>query len=161
MQASLENELTTLLNDLLAGQDELMDILSAKRKLLGAADITGLSAMGVQEERLIATLQQCLARREQLLSRAAQEGLPSTSITAVAEKLPAEGGANLRQRIDLARRRGRLLQQQSLVNWIVVQRTLLHLSQLLEIIATGGRLQPTYGQGRPAAASGALLDRAG
>jgi flagellar biosynthesis/type III secretory pathway chaperone len=161
MQPSLENELATLLSDLLAGQDELFAILTKKRQLLGAADIAGLSAIGPQEQRWIDALQDCLRRREQLLARAAQEGLPAKSIKAMAERLPAADGQSLCQRVDLARRRSRLLQQESLVNWVVVQRTLLHLSQLLEIIATGGRLQPTYGERRLAAAGGAMLDQVG
>jgi hypothetical protein len=52
------------------------------------------------------------------------------------------------------------LQHQSLTNWVLVQRTLLHLSQLIEIIATGGRLKPTYGKGSDHQAGGALVDRA-
>ncbi len=161
MQPSLETELATLLSDLLAGQDELSAILTKKLQLLGAANVEGLSAIGPQEQRWIDAVQDCLRRREQLLARAAQEGLPSTSIKAVAERLPAADHPDLRQRVDLVRRRSRLLQQQSLVNWVVVQRTLLHLSQLLEIIATGGRLQPTYGERRLATASGTLVDQAG
>ncbi len=43
---------------------------------------------------------------------------------------------------------------------VAAQRTVLHLSQLLEIIATGGRAQPTYGKGRSADCGGALLDQA-
>ena len=121
----------------------------------------GSSAIGPQEQRWIDALQDCLSRREQLLARAAQEGLPAKSIQAVAERLPAADGGELCQRVDLARRRSRLLQQQSLVNWVVVQRTLLHLSQLLEIIATGGRLQPTYGERRLVAAGGAMVDQVG
>jgi hypothetical protein len=41
-----------------------------------------------------------------------------------------------------------------------VQRTLLHLSQLIGIIATGGQSLPTYGKGADCRASGALVDRA-
>ena len=157
MQASLEAELATLLDDLLAGQEELSAILTRKRQLLGNSDLEGLASLGPQEERSIGALQQCLERRQELLARAAREGLPAGSIKAVAEKLPAARNDAIRQQVDLARRRGRLLQQQSLVNWMVIQRTLLHLSQLLEIIATGGRLQPTYGKGRPST-SGVLID---
>jgi hypothetical protein len=53
----------------------------------------------------------------------------------------------------------RLLQHQSLANWVLAQRVMLHLSQLLEIFATGGRLQPTYGRGEMPTSSGALVDR--
>jgi hypothetical protein len=53
-----------------------------------------------------------------------------------------------------------MLQHQSLANWVLVQRTLLHLSQLIEIVATGGEKPPTYQRSGPVAASGALVDRA-
>jgi hypothetical protein len=62
--------------------------------------------------------------------------------------------------VDEARRRARLLQHQSLTNWVLVQRTLLHLSHVVEIIATGGRMQPTYGKGAPVSAGGILVDQA-
>ena len=91
MQPSLETELATLLSDLLAGQDELLAILTKKRQLLGAADIEGLSAIGPQEQRWIDALQECLRRREQLLARAAAEGLP-------ADQHQGRGGAAARGR---------------------------------------------------------------
>ena len=161
MQPSLEDELAALLSDLLAGQDELLAILSKKLQLLAAANVKGLSASGPQEQRWIDGVQDCLRRRQELLARAAREGLPAKNIKAMAERLPSTEGQALRQRVDLVRRRSRLLQQQNLVNWVVVQRTLLHLAQLLEIIATGGRLQPTYGERRLIAAGGAMVDQAG
>ena len=145
MQTSLENETAALLNDLVAGQDELLEILSRSGNSWARSMSQGWRPLAPQEQQWIDTLQECLDRRQQLLARAAQEGLPSSSLQAMAERLPT-AAAGLCQQVDLARRRGRLLQQESLVNWMVIQRTLLHLSQLLEIIATGGRLQPTYGE---------------
>jgi hypothetical protein len=53
----------------------------------------------------------------------------------------------------------RLLQHHSLTNWVLAQRSLLHITQLLEIVATGGRLQPTYGKGASSHARGALVDQ--
>ena len=98
--------------------------------------------------------------REDLLARAKKEGLPSESISALSKALPPEKTGDLPERIAQANARMRLLQNQSITNWIVIQRTLIHLSQMLEIIATGGRLQPTYGEGEPVNASGSLVDRA-
>lgn len=160
METSWESELATLLNDLLAVQDELLETLTKKRQLLVATDTDGLAAVGQQEEQLIGSLQQCLKRREQLLERARQEGLPSASIRALNRALPQAQRGELDERVRLAGSRARLLKHHSLTNWVLVQRTLIHLSQMLEIIATGGRLQPTYGEGEPAGASGALVDRA-
>jgi flagellar biosynthesis/type III secretory pathway chaperone len=160
MSLTLETELARLLTDLLAGQDELLGILGKKRQILAAANTTDLASVTAEEERLLGTLQQCLQRRTELLGRAGMDGLPSTSIRDLTAALPAEHRQPLAQQVELVGARARLLQHQSLINWVIIQRTLIHLSQLLEIIATGGRLQPTYGEGQPSRASGALVDRA-
>jgi hypothetical protein len=159
MQSSLESDVAQLLTDLLAGQDQLLVLLGRRRELLAAVDPQGLAAVAAEEERLLATLHECLGRRERLLAQAADDGLPSASLQALAETLPAAQRGPLGRQIAAAGARARLLQHQSLINWVVIQRTLIHLSQLLEIIATGGRLQPTYGQGKSTRASGALVDR--
>ena len=156
METSWESELAKLLNDLLAVQDELLGILTRKREMLLASDTDGLAAIGAEEERLIGSLQEC----EELLARASQEGLPSASIRALTRSLPQAPRDQLHRQAQLARSRARLLKHHSLTNWVVVQRTLIYLSQMLEIIATGGRLQPTYGEGEPVHTSGALVDRA-
>ena len=160
METSWESDLATLLTDLLAVQDELLGTLTRKRQFLVDADTDGLTAIGRQEERLIGSLQECLRRREELLARAAQEGLPSASIRALSRALPRAGRGELHERVELAASRARLLKHHSFTNWVLTQRTLIHLSQMLEIIATGGRLQPTYGEGELVGARGALVDGA-
>ena len=159
MSNSWEAELATLLTDLLAVQDELLKVLTRKRELLLAPDPEGLTTIAEQEEELIQRLQGCVKRRRELLSQAKQEGLPSGSIEALTQALPRNQRSQLDDQVQLARSRARLLQHQSLTNWVVVQRTLIHLSQMLEIIATGGRLQPTYGEGEPVQACGGLVDQ--
>jgi hypothetical protein len=160
METSWEPELAQLLNDLLGVQGELLAMLCRKRELLVAADTAGLAALGLQEEQLIGRLQECVRRREQLLARAAQEGLPSGSLQELSGALPKAHRDRLDGDLRSATARARLLQHHSLTNWVLVQRTLIHLSQMLEIIATGGRLQPTYGAGALVGAAGALVDRA-
>ena len=159
MQSSLESDLAGLLSDLLAGQNELLAILSRKREMLVAVNTEAMPSVAVEEQRLLGTLQDCLRRREQLLARAGTEGLPSTSIQALTESLPPAQRAPLARQITAAGSRARLLQHQSLIHWVIVQRTLIHLSQLLEIIATGGRPQPTYGEVGSRCAGGALVDQ--
>jgi hypothetical protein len=160
MQTSWEPELAQLLNDLLSVQGELLAMLCRKRELLVAADTAGLAAMAPQEEQLLGTLQECFRRREQLLVRAGQEGLPSESLQTLSGALPKPQRERLDGNFRAAHARARLLQHHSLANWVLVQRTLIHLSQMLEIIATGGRLQPTYGAGEPVQTAGSLVDRA-
>jgi flagellar biosynthesis/type III secretory pathway chaperone len=155
-----ESELASLLGELSASQDELLKLLEEKRRLLVAADLASVQVMQVREQELIARLQQCHEQRCRLLDRAREQGLPSDSIRSLAASLPDPQRRQLSQHVQAAKGRMRVLQHHSLTNWVLAQRTLLHLSQLLEIIATGGRQQPTYGRGDLAASTGALVDRA-
>lgn len=159
MATAWEPELAEFLTHLSAVQDESLQILTRKRELLVAADSEGLAEVGKQEEQLIEKLQQCLKRRQRLLEQAAQEGLPSDSIRSLTAALPNHEKAPLADQVSQAAARARLLQHHSLTNWVLVQRTLIHLSQILEIIATGGQMKPTYGKSESVDASGALVDR--
>jgi hypothetical protein len=70
---------------------------------------------------------------------------------------PAKSGG-LGERVKQTAARLRLLQHHSFANWVLAQRSLLHVSQLLEIIATGGRMQPTYGDKESVHARGSLVN---
>jgi hypothetical protein len=155
-----EQEIGSLLGELADVQTALLDTLSEKRKHLVSGDQAALTAMQGREQELASRLQACHERRQQLLANAGAEGLPSDSIQSLSGQLPIESRNRVQTVIREAAARTHLLQHQSLANWVLVQRSLLHLSQLIEIIATGGRSKPTYGKGSDRAASGALVDRA-
>jgi flagellar biosynthesis/type III secretory pathway chaperone len=155
-----ETELAEFLAELSAAQDELLAVLNRKLGLLKVADAAGLEQLAPSEQALADRLQSCYQRRLDLLDRAKQRGLPGDSLRALSGAIPGERRKQIQAQVDQAAGKSRLLQHQSLTNWVVVQRTLLHLSQLLEIIATGGRLRPTYGTGASVATGGALLDHA-
>jgi FlgN protein len=160
MDDTWESDIGGLLAELAEVQSALLGTLSDKRQLLAAGDQEALLAMAGREQAVAARLQACHERRQQLLAKANADGLPSDSIQSLSGELPAESRERVQASIREAAHRTQLLQHQSLANWVLVQRSLLHLSQLIEIIATGGRLQPTYGKGSDHAASGALVDRA-
>lgn len=157
--SSWEDQLAELLAMLSGIQGELLQLLQEKRQLLLAADQTGLAAMAPREQQLIDRLQHCHEERRKLLERAGDVGLPNDSLQSLSKAIPGEQ-PQLRDQLREARTRSRVLQHQSLTNWVLVQRTLIHLSQMLEIIATGGRPEPTYRKGEPRTTSGSLVDRA-
>ena len=155
-----ESELATLLNDLTTVQEELLTFLADNRQSLVAMDRVRLDQLQGVEKQLITRLQSCQRRRQELLAAAARESRPSASLRSLANSLPAAARAGLESQMAVAAERARLLQHQSLANWVFVQRTLLYLTRLLEIIATGGRTEPTYGRGELIAPGGALVDQA-
>ena len=160
MNDTYESEIGALLAELADVQSGLLDVLGEKRKLIVAGNVEALSAMAGREQELADRLQACHDRRQQLLARADAEGLPADSIESLSGRLPDSSRKRVQASIREAAGRMQLLRNESLTNWVVVQRTLLHLAQMLEIIATGGQIQPTYGGREAPRAGGALVDRA-
>ena len=159
MQTNWESELATFMNDLLAVQSETLDMLARRRQMLAKADLDGLVGLGNHEQELVDRLHGCLARRQELLDRAKQEGLASKNIQSLTNSLPPDQRGNTRRQVVEANARTRLLKKQTLVNWVITQKALIHLSQMLEIIATRGRGKPTYEKGNQAATGGFLVNQ--
>lgn len=155
-----ETEIASFLAELADVQTALLSVLSEKRAILARRDAPALAALAEREQVLVERLQASHKQRQELLALAKQQGRPADSIQSLSNSLPAEHRARLEPSLAEAAERSRFLQHQSLTNWVVVQRSLLYLSQLIEIIATGSRFKPTYGNGQIREASGALVDRA-
>lgn len=159
VQPDLESELTRLLQELSLVQEEMLEVLTAKCDRIADGDLDGITALQQREESLGHRLQVCHDQRGMLLAMAAEEGLPGDTLGSLASSLTSTHGSRLTVQVKEASARMRLLQHRSLTNWVLTQRSMLHLSQLLEIVATGGRLQPTYGRDESSISSGALVDR--
>ncbi len=157
---TLETDIAALLDELSAVQSELLTVLQRKRQCLLDQNAAGLADIAADETQILLRLQACHDRRGELLADAASEGRPADNLRALAGTLPRMQRRAVETQIRDAESRSRLLQHHSLTNWVVTQRTLLHLSQLLEIIATGGRIKPTYGGGESSSPGGSMLDHA-
>jgi flagellar biosynthesis/type III secretory pathway chaperone len=153
-----EAEVGSLLDELSSAQAELFEVLDQKRRALTTADVPTLAALQPREEQLLLRLTQCQERRSELLAAAKREGLPSENVAKLAMKAGGGKASKLGSRVKETAARTRLLQHHSLANWVLAQRSLLHVSQLLEIIATGGRIQPTYGDSESVHARGSLVN---
>lgn len=154
-----EHELSTFLSELSELQAELLAVLQEKRARLAAPDQGAIASLQTREEDLNRRLEACQTRRGELLSTAREEGLPGDSIGTLARAMPAPRRDALGEQVRQSAAKMRLLQHQSLTNWVLAQRSLLHVSQLLEIIATGGRPLPTYGDNATLHACGGLVNQ--
>ena len=154
-----ETSLVELLEELTDVQDELLEVLRQKRQQMASADAAGMETLQQREEQLGQRLQECHQRRETMLDEARNAGLPGENLRRLATAIDKENTGGLRKQVKESTARMRLLQHESLTNWVLAQRSLLHVSQMLEILATGGRFQPTYGKESAAHRRGALMDR--
>jgi hypothetical protein len=160
MDINWTSELAELLGRLSETQKQLLALLASKREFLIQRDHEGLAALAADVAALCDELQSCHDRRQQLLAQAATAGLPSDSIQSLTTALPQSEAQSLHKPLEQSIERARLLRHESVAQWVVVQRTMLHLSHILEIFATGGQTQPTYGKDGSTSNSGALMDQA-
>jgi hypothetical protein len=158
-EATCEQQLGALLEDLSQVQAQLLDVLARKRECMATGNLQAMQAMQPEEEALASRLQEFQNHRAELLAAASDQGLRANNLGELATAMRQGGGGELRKQVKDASSRMRLLQHQSLTNWVIAQKSLLHLSQMLEIIATGGRLKPTYGKDHSGHAGGVLVDR--
>ena len=154
-----EREIAGLLDALTETQDELLLVLTQKRKALAAGDLKLLGGIEEREGAVGRKLEECQRRREKLLAGAAARGVKADSVGQLAKSMPGGNSSPLRRQVLEASAKMRIVQNHALTNWVVAQRSLLHLSQLLAIVAAGGRLTPTYGGPASFHARGALVDQ--
>ncbi len=155
-----EAEIAQLLDELSAVQSELLELLDQRREFMVAGNNDGMNSLLPKEADLSARLQACHERRLEMLDLAKSQGLPGDSIQDLAHAVTDSKTSSLGKEAKSVSSRMRLLQHNSLTNWVVAQQSLLHLSKLVEIITTGGRLKPTYGKDSPHQTGGALVDKA-
>ncbi|MBW3596819.1 MAG: flagellar protein FlgN [Planctomycetes bacterium] len=155
-----ETEIVSLLDELSQVQDALFAVLGEKRVCMAHRDREGMAALDMREQEVRERLEACHDRRQQLLRAARQRSLPHESLGKLAASGVVGGREKLTKRVNHTAARMRLLQHESLTNWVAAQRSLLHFAQMLEILATGGRPDPTYRErGAACAAGGSLVDQ--
>ena len=154
-----ETELDRLLDDLGEVQESMLQLLTEKRRCLAESDWPALTVTQDQETALLNQLEQCHQRRQKLLEQARQVSPEIASLERLARLLAHDSTRAGERRVRKMSGRMRLLQHESLTNWVVAQRALLHLSQLLEVMASGGRLRPTYGRETLPLSQGTLVDQ--
>jgi flagellar biosynthesis/type III secretory pathway chaperone len=158
-EAECEQQLGALLQELTDVQHQLLDVLARKRDCMATGNLQAMEQMQPEEEALAARLQELHHRRAELLESASEQGLRANSLGQLATVVGQGAGAELQKQVKEASWRMRLLQHHSLTNWVIAQKSLLHVSQMLEIIATGGRFKPTYGKDHADSRGGVLVDR--
>lgn len=153
-----EAAITQLLDELLQTQHAMLQLLNEKRRAMVKRDLLAIRDLQPEEERLCSQLQRCQERREELLAHARAAQLPGDDLRVLSRHVTPQAG-NVNDKLSEATNRSILLKHQSLTNWIIAQRNLLHISQMLEIITSGGSAMPTYGKNSGNRGGGFVLDQ--
>jgi len=138
-------QIQEFLEELSTVQDTMLEFLKRKGDLLGKSDTKGLTQIAEEEEAVMDRLHCMFEKRYQILKQADDADLPSDTLESLAARLDKETpGHSLEERCRDSIQKSRLLRHQSLTNWVLAQKTAVHLSQLIEILGTKGKPAPTY-----------------
>lgn len=161
----LETKIIEFLEELSEVQEATLDILQRKTKLLATADTKSIAALAPEEQTSVERLQKCLEKRAELLELAKNERLPCDSIESLARHLDTiNPELFLEEMCFESKNRTKIMRLQSLTNWVLVQRTTSHFTQILELISAKGRPSATYERkknGGVFTSGGALVDLGG
>jgi hypothetical protein len=160
--AELARDIEDLLVAIEETQAALADVYRDKRSAIRHANGPGLDRLTTIEKTLVADLQVHLRRREQILQQARQLGLPADSLSSVVRTFDEPLRERLIAQIEETRRVADANRRESWILWIVCKQSLRFFTDVLELIANGGRRAPIY-LARPGAVAelstgGSLLD---
>jgi flagellar biosynthesis/type III secretory pathway chaperone len=153
-----DGQLAGLLSELSSVQGDLLTVLADKRRVILQGDAPAMDSLASRETEIMSRLEACHQRRGALLASAQASGVPATTLRDLARRTASGSNSKAERDLTSASQNFRKLQSESLSNWVLAQRSLLHVSQLLEIIATGGRIQPTYEKDASTHSRGNLVD---
>jgi hypothetical protein len=159
-------ELARGIEDLLAAIDETQTALGVtyrdKRAAIRQANGPEIERLTKLEQRWVADLEAHLRRREQILQQARQNGLPADSLGSLSRSFNDPPRERLLAKIEEVRRVAEANRRESWILWIVCKQSLRFFSDVIELIANGGRRDPVYRARRGTVAElstgGALLD---
>jgi hypothetical protein len=151
------------LDEYLDVQQALLDVMTAKLDVRTKRTFEEARALDAREAELVERLKACVEKRQGLLADSGLNaaGAPTLKrlVEAVAESDEDEPDATLFRRFDTAEKNNRELRMRSVSAWVLAQRSVVHWSQMLEIVAAQGQNVPTYKRDRKLRSRGALMDR--
>lgn len=158
----MEQKILQYLDQLAEVQERTQAVLSRKQESLVQLDKDKIGETTAEEKEVLTLLQNALLQRDTILNEAKTLGITADSLVELCEKYMPQS-PELVARLEEAQHRIRNIRFQSLANWTMNQKSLVHLSQILELIANRGEKKATYSspqkQENGGLRSGGLVDQ--
>jgi hypothetical protein len=139
----MQHEILEFLKQLAAAQEKTLTVLQKKQALLVKPDEESLAYLAVEEEDAHNQFKQSLEQRQKILASACEQGLRADSIQVLCEQLfPMQ--IEWRKTLDASIARSQQIRYLAFTNWTMSQKSLAHLTKMLEIIETKGLGKTTY-----------------
>jgi len=154
----MKTDLLDFLDQLIETQNQMLAVLHRKQALLVRPEKEAIASISVEEEEAVEKMQQVLSRREELLTAARLQNVNGDSIEQLCEHFFPRN-IEVNKILDEVKHKTHQIRLLAYTNWTMSRQSMIHVSQILELLETRGQGKTTYHPRPPCASGGGLVDR--
>ena len=155
----MKTDLQNFLTQLTEAQAQMLAVLHKKQAILVRPDKEAIAAIEAEEESTLERMQRVLTRREEILTAARLQNIQCDSIDHLCEHFFPRN-VEVQRFINEIKARTQQIQLLAYTNWTMTRKSLIHVSQILELLETRGQGKTTYSQRSKAETTGGgFVDR--
>ena len=153
----MKTDLQNFLEQLVDTQNQMLAVLRKKQAILVKPEKEALALISAEEEKMLGKTQGILNWREELLTTARLQNINSVSIEQLCGHFFPHN-TDIQKLLDEVKHRTQQVRLLAYTNWTMSRKSMIHISQILELLETRGQGKTTY-HPRPPADGGGLVDR--
>jgi len=139
----MKADLQDFLHQLIEAQSQMLAVLHKKQAILVKPEKETMALIVADEEKALETMQNVLKRREELLTTARLQNIQGDSIEQLCGHFFPQN-IEVQKLLDEARHRTQQIRLLAYTNWTISRKSLIHVSQILELLETQGQGKTTY-----------------
>ena len=151
----MKTEILDFLNQLLETQTQMLAVLHKKQAILVRPEKKAIASITAEEEKAVETMQAILKRREELLTTARLQNVPGDSIEQLCRHCFPHN-IDVQKMTNEAQHRTHQIRLLAYTNWTLSRKSMIHVSQILELLETQGQGKTTY---QPPISRNGFVDR--
>ena len=148
----MKTDILDFLAQLAEAQDQMLAVLHKKQAILVRPEKETISLISAEEGAAVEKMQRVLNRREELLTSARLQNIGGDSIEQLCEHFFPRN-LEVYKMLDAVKQRTHQIRLLAYTNWTMSRKSMIHVSQILELLQTQGQGKTTY-QPRPTDRSG-------
>lgn len=139
----MKTDLIEFLNQLMETQTQMLDVLRKKQTILVKPEKEAIKSVAAEEEEILRHMQAVLNRREELLTAARLQNIRGDSIEQLCGYFFPHH-FDMQKMLGQIKSRTQQIQLLAYTNWTMSRKSMIHISQILELLETRGQGKTTY-----------------
>ena len=139
----MKTDLQDFLDQLIETQIQMLAVLRRKQALLVKPEKEAMALISAEEEETLEKMQNILKRREDILTSARLQNVRGDSIEQLCDHFFPHN-TEIQKMLDEVKNRTQQIQLLAYTNWTMSRKSMIHISQILELLETRGQGKTTY-----------------